>query len=184
MSGTPGTGTGASGRVVVVSGGSRGLGAGIVQAYLDNGDLVATCARSRTPEIDKWEGEAPDRFLFTEADLSKIDDNKRFVGDRIHFVGRRTEIINVGGAKVHPLPIEERIGAVPGVAVARVWGRPNPMTGAIVAVDLVLTDDADPDRTRMAVREACLDLPGAAQPRSIRIVEDIATKGSKIVRQA
>jgi len=106
------------------------------------------------------------------------------VGDRVVFKGRASEIINVGGVKVHPLPIEERIGAVPGVAVARVWGRPNPMTGAIVAVDLVLTDGADPDRTRMAVREACLDLPGAAQPRSIRIVEDIATKGSKIVRQA
>src|SRR5207253_2937465 len=25
--------------------------------------------------------------------------------DRIHFVGRRSELINVGGVKVHPLPI-------------------------------------------------------------------------------
>ena len=105
------------------------------------------------------------------------------VDGRVVFRGRASEVINVGGVKVHPLPIEERIGAVPGVAVARVWGRPNPMTGAIVAVDLVLTGDADPDRTRTAVREACLDLPGAAQPRSIRVVDDITTKDSKIVRQ-
>ena len=41
-------------RVVIITGGSRGLGAGIVQSYLDSGDRVATCARSRTSEIDKW----------------------------------------------------------------------------------------------------------------------------------
>ena len=35
---------------------------------------------------------------------------------RVYFRGRRSEIINVGGTKVHPLPIEERISAVPGVA--------------------------------------------------------------------
>ena len=35
-------------RVVVITGGSRGLGAGLVQSYLDSGDLVATCSRSST----------------------------------------------------------------------------------------------------------------------------------------
>ena len=55
-------------------------------------------------------------------------------GDRILFGGRNSDIINVGGVKVHPLPVEERISAVPGVEMARVFGRPNRMTGAIVAV--------------------------------------------------
>ena len=31
------------------------------------------------------------------------------------FVGRATEVINVGGVKVHPLPIEEAVGAIDGV---------------------------------------------------------------------
>jgi 3-oxoacyl-[acyl-carrier protein] reductase len=59
-------------RVVIVTGGSRGLGAGIVQSYLDSGDLVATCARSRTSEIDKWADDpaTADRVLFAEVDLS------------------------------------------------------------------------------------------------------------------
>src|SRR5207302_1178764 len=57
--------------------------------------------------------------------------------DRIHFVGRKTEIINVGGAKVHPLPVEEAVCSVPGVQLAAVYGRPNAVTGPIVAVDLV-----------------------------------------------
>jgi 3-oxoacyl-[acyl-carrier protein] reductase len=62
-------------RVVVVTGGSRGLGAGIVESYLDSGDLVATCARSATEQTEKWAAD-PDigpRFLFANADLSSSD---------------------------------------------------------------------------------------------------------------
>jgi 3-oxoacyl-[acyl-carrier protein] reductase len=67
-------------RVVIVTGGSRGLGAGIVDAYLEAGDRVATCARSRTPEIDRWEKEHGDRFLFQEVDLSNREETASFVG--------------------------------------------------------------------------------------------------------
>ncbi len=66
-------------RVVIVTGGSRGLGAGIVEGYLQAGDRVATCARSRTPEVDKWEAEYPDRFLFAEVDLSNREQTTAFV---------------------------------------------------------------------------------------------------------
>jgi 3-oxoacyl-[acyl-carrier protein] reductase len=67
-------------RVVIVTGGSRGLGAGIVEAYLAAGDRVATCARSRTPEIDRWEKEYPDHVLFQEVDLSNREQTSAFVG--------------------------------------------------------------------------------------------------------
>lgn len=68
-------------RTVIVTGGSRGLGAGIVQAYLDAGDRVATCARSRTAEIDAWEKDPAyaDRFFFAEVDLSNRDQTTAFV---------------------------------------------------------------------------------------------------------
>jgi 3-oxoacyl-[acyl-carrier protein] reductase len=70
-----------NGRVVIVTGGSRGLGAGIVRSYLASGDRVAACSRSRTPEVDAWEKdpETADRFLFVPADLSKSADAKTFV---------------------------------------------------------------------------------------------------------
>ena len=66
-------------RVVVITGGSRGLGAGLVQSYLDSGDLVATCSRSSTPEVEKWQQEHPDRFLFAPADISSSADCESFV---------------------------------------------------------------------------------------------------------
>jgi acyl-CoA synthetase (AMP-forming)/AMP-acid ligase II len=105
------------------------------------------------------------------------------VGDRIVFRGRTSEVMNVGGVKVHPLPIEERVGAVAGVDMARVYGRPNPMTGAIVAVEVVAAPDADRDAIQADIRTACADLPPAARPRSIKFVDAVTTAGDKIVRR-
>lgn len=86
-------------RVVVVTGGSRGLGAGIVESYLDSGDLVATCARSATEQTEKWAAD-PDigpRFLFATADLSSADDAKAFVSAVVDRWGRIDVLINNAG---------------------------------------------------------------------------------------
>jgi len=106
------------------------------------------------------------------------------VDDRVLFRGRRSEVINVGGVKVHPLPVEERIAALPDVAAARVFGRPSKMTGAIVAVEIVPAGgpSTDADALRLAVKEAVSDLPRAWQPRSVSLVEAIATRGGKTIR--
>ena len=68
-------------RVVIITGGSRGLGAGLVRSYLDSGDKVATCARTATDDVRAWESdpEVAERFLFHEADLSKATDCEAFV---------------------------------------------------------------------------------------------------------
>jgi 3-oxoacyl-[acyl-carrier protein] reductase len=68
-------------RVVIITGGSRGLGAGLVQSYLDSGDYVATCSRSSTSQVEKWESdpETAERFLFAPADLAKVEDAQSFV---------------------------------------------------------------------------------------------------------
>lgn len=70
-----------SGRVVVITGGSRGLGAGIVQSYLDSGDRVATCARTRTDQVDKWANDPAfeGRFIFQEVDLANREQSSDFV---------------------------------------------------------------------------------------------------------
>jgi 3-oxoacyl-[acyl-carrier protein] reductase len=84
-------------RVVIVTGGSRGLGAGIVQGYLDAGDRVATCARTSTPEVEAWEQGAGDRFLFATADLSQRADCAAFVKAVADRWGRIDVLINNAG---------------------------------------------------------------------------------------
>lgn len=88
-----------SGRVVVITGGSRGLGAGIVQSYLDSGDRVATCARSRTSEIDKWSDDPAlgDRFLFAEVDLSDRQQSSDFVASVVQEWGVVDVLVNNAG---------------------------------------------------------------------------------------
>jgi acyl-CoA synthetase (AMP-forming)/AMP-acid ligase II len=105
------------------------------------------------------------------------------VGDRIYFRGRRSEIINVGGVKVHPIPIEDTIAAVPGVHLVRVFGRENKLTGAIVAAEIVAEPGADPDVLADAVRTACAELPAAMRPRSIKFVQELAVRGGKVSRR-
>lgn len=86
-------------RVVVVTGGSRGLGAGIVQAYLDAGDRVATCARTATKQTDAW-ADDPDtggRFYFHPADLSRAADAEAFVKAVVARWGRVDVLINNAG---------------------------------------------------------------------------------------
>lgn len=84
-------------RVVLVTGGSRGLGAGIVQEYLDAGENVATCARSRTDAVAGWEREHPDSFSFFEADLADSAHADRLVAGIVERWGRIDVLINNAG---------------------------------------------------------------------------------------
>ena len=113
-------------------------------------------------------------------------------GDRYHFIGRRGGIINVGGLKVHPEEVEAVINRHPDVRMSLVRSRKNPITGAIVVADVVLTaardDDATTDRTAVLKREilqSCRDiLPQHKVPAAIRFVSslDVAATG-KLARQ-
>jgi len=104
------------------------------------------------------------------------------VDDRIMFRGRKSEVINVGGVKVHPLPIEERVSQVPGVALAHAFGRASKLVGHIVALEVVPTEGVDEEELRTAIREATADLPPAARPRSIKFVSTMDTAGNKLRR--
>jgi len=86
-------------RVVIVTGGSRGLGAGIVRSYLDSGDRVATCARSSAPEVETWKSapDLADRFLFQPADLSLASDAESFVKAVVERWGHVDVLINNAG---------------------------------------------------------------------------------------
>jgi len=59
-------------------------------------------------------------------------------GDRYYFLGRVGGVINVGGQKVYPEEVEAALNAHPAVLAARVRSRPSPITGAVVAADVVV----------------------------------------------
>jgi acyl-CoA synthetase (AMP-forming)/AMP-acid ligase II len=74
-------------------------------------------------------------------------------GDRYHFVGRKGGIINVGGQKVNPEEVEAAINRHPAVWASLVRARKNPITGAIVAADVVLKNPSLQDNDAAAQTE-------------------------------
>ena len=104
------------------------------------------------------------RYLGSEA--SALIDSDGFVdtddlvvqrGDRVHFVGRRSGIINVGGLKVHPEEVEAVINQHAGVRMSLVKGRSNPITGSIVVADVVPNEvEADMASADAMSRQATL----------------------------
>src|SRR5206468_11031183 len=63
-------------------------------------------------------------------------------GDRYYFLGRRSGIINVGGLKVYPEEVETAINRHPAVRMSMVRSRKSPITGSLVAADVVLKTEA------------------------------------------
>lgn len=84
-------------RHVIVTGGSRGLGAGIVEAFLTSGDSVSTCSRSATELTRQWSDAYPDRFFFSEVDLSDRPAATEFVRAAVAVFGAPEVLVNNAG---------------------------------------------------------------------------------------
>jgi acyl-CoA synthetase (AMP-forming)/AMP-acid ligase II len=78
-------------------------------------------------------------------------------GEYVRFLGRKSQIINVGGAKVYPAEVESVLLQMPNVGDATVYGRPNPITGQIVAARLTLREPEDLAALTRRVRTFCRD---------------------------
>jgi 3-oxoacyl-[acyl-carrier protein] reductase len=86
-------------RVALVTGGSKGLGAGLVQAFLEAGYCVETCARTTTDIVRAWEDdpEYKERFHFSGADISDPADAEGFVKEAADRWGRIDVLVNNAG---------------------------------------------------------------------------------------
>ena len=62
-------------------------------------------------------------------------------GDYIRILGRKSEMINVGGEKVHPSEVENVIQMMEGVEDVTVKGEPNPIVGQIVVAQVKVRTD-------------------------------------------
>jgi 3-oxoacyl-[acyl-carrier protein] reductase len=81
-------------QVVIVSGGSRGLGQGIVTALLGDGHAVVTFSRSRTPFIEECEAGHADSFAWSQLDATDHDGVARLAQDAAARFGRLDALVN------------------------------------------------------------------------------------------
>ncbi len=94
-------------------------------------------------------------------------------GDYVRFLGRESEIVNVGGRKVYPAEVEEVLLAIPNVRDVTVCGEPNPLTGNIVTARFNLFEAEDPVPFKRRVREYCRSrMESFKIPARIEIVQD------------
>ncbi len=133
---------------------------------------------------------------------STLTDNEGFVdtgdmverrGDRYYFLGRRNGIINVGGLKVYPEEVEAAINRHPAVRMSMVRSTRSPITGSLVAADVVLKGERDPSAAangtadfKREILQICHDsLAPHKIPATIRFVPalEIAAAG-KLARHA
>ncbi|HUN05294.1 MAG TPA: fatty acid--CoA ligase family protein [Aggregatilineales bacterium] len=90
---------------------------------------------------------------FTEDGWFKTGDAVEVDGEYIRILGRKSEIINVGGEKVYPAEVESVILQMDGVEDAIVTGAENPIIGKIVQLQVRIStgETLSEFRSRMGV---------------------------------
>lgn len=92
---------------------------------------------------------------FTEDGWFNTDDAVEVNGDYIRILGRKSEIINVGGEKVYPAEVESVIQQMEDVSDVTVFGEKNPITGQIVCAKVSLSKDVDRKKFAIELKKYC-----------------------------
>jgi acyl-coenzyme A synthetase/AMP-(fatty) acid ligase len=78
-------------------------------------------------------------------------------GEYLHFLGRQSELINVGGQKVYPAEVESILMQMENIRDVTVYGEKNPITGNIVAARVNLDAPEDLNDLKKRMRAYCKD---------------------------
>lgn len=109
---------------------------------------------------------------FTEDGYFVTGDRVEVNGEYLRFLGRDSEMINVGGQKVFPAEVEAVLLECDLVEEAVVFGARNPITGRIVCADIQLRGAQEETEARRAIRRFCADrLEAFKVPVKLRFVE-------------
>ncbi|KAM7371561.1 hypothetical protein PAMP_008785 [Pampus punctatissimus] len=87
-------------KVVIVTGGSKGIGRGIVKVFVENGAKVVFCARGGAvgEALEAELNEAgPGSCKFVPCDVSKEDDIKRLIAVTVEHYGHVDCLVNNAG---------------------------------------------------------------------------------------
>jgi acyl-CoA synthetase (AMP-forming)/AMP-acid ligase II len=82
-------------------------------------------------------------------DLVEVD------GEYVRFLGRRSELINVGGEKVYPAEVENIIKEVDNVADVIVYGEDNPIVGQIVCAKVNIVAEEEQQSVAARIKKHC-----------------------------
>lgn len=92
---------------------------------------------------------------FDEEGWMNTGDMVEVDGDYIRILGRKSEIINVGGQKVYPAEVESVLLQMNNVKDVVVFGEANPITGNIVVARINLFEPEDLRGFKSRMREFC-----------------------------
>tara|TARA_B100001123_G_C15091083_1_gene939679 strand:- start:472 stop:948 length:477 start_codon:yes stop_codon:yes gene_type:complete len=92
---------------------------------------------------------------FTHDGWFKTNDVVEVDGDYIRIIGRKSEIINVGGEKVYPQEVDNVIQEMDNVAEATVYGEANAIVGNIVCVKVRLLKDEEKQKFARRLQSHC-----------------------------
>jgi len=124
--------------------------------------------RTRCPMLGYLNAPSP----FTEDGWFNTGDAVEVAGEHIRMLGRKSEIINVGGDKVYPAEVESVLQSMEGVEEVTVSAEPNAITGQMVAARVKLGTKESLSEFRKRMRAFCQDkLESYKIPQKVILVE-------------
>ena len=109
---------------------------------------------------------------FTEDGWFITGDEVEVKGEYIKILGRKSDIINVGGEKVYPSEVESVIQEIKEVLDVSVFGESNPILGNVVVAQITTLPTIDKKEVKSLVKKFCksrLDLYKV--PTKIKIID-------------
>lgn len=104
--------------------------------------------------------------FYDTGDLVEVD------GEWLRILGRKSDVINVGGSKVHPAEVESTLLAMDGVDDASVSGEANALTGHIVTATVRLSTGETLSEFKGRMRVFCKDrLESYKVPAKVRLAD-------------
>ena len=196
---TPADTTEFDGKRAIVTGGSRGIGAAVVQRLLDGGATVVTTARSATDET-------PAAATFIEGDISTLSGVRTFAAAALDALGGVDVVVNNAGAArphlggISSIPDEEWLDALDlnYLSAVRVNNALMPALreagagGAIVNISSGVALTSPPPLAHYGAAKAALNAYGKAlaaelAPAGIRVTTivpgNVLTPGADAIRQ-
>ena len=156
---------------------------GPVEMKLEDGVLFVRSTRTASRYLGEGAPALGDAKGFVDTDdMIEVRDG------RCYFAGRKAGLINVGGLKIHPEEVEAVLNRHPAVHLARVHARKSPITGALVAAEVVLEKSAEtqdlPSLKAEIIALARTTLSAAKAPASLVFVDSLPiSAGGKLERR-